>query len=208
MENVNEFLFLGGRASLDLVNTLRGRNDHVLGRRDLLTTDGGLRDWMLAASQEADWFTLDLPQSVPTEHELSDAVSLRESVHDLAVGQISQESVSVINRLARAQPVPALAYGRPVETDDQEADGDRFMVTGGTGRTSVTQLLGFVAADAVNLFATVDSVRIKECSQPRCGMIFLDSSRGNRRRWCSMATCGNRAKVKRFDDRARAGTQE
>jgi predicted RNA-binding Zn ribbon-like protein len=39
----------------------------------------------------------------------------------------------------------------------------------------------------------------------RCRMLFLDRSRGRRRRWCSMAECGNRAKVAAHRERARAG---
>ena len=36
---------------------------------------------------------------------------------------------------------------------------------------------------------------IRTCN--RCGWFFLDTSRGSRRRWCSMATCGNAAKAAR-----------
>ncbi|MFB6722979.1 CGNR zinc finger domain-containing protein [Kribbella sp. NPDC056345] len=32
----------------------------------------------------------------------------------------------------------------------------------------------------------------------RCGWFFLDTSRGRRRRWCSMQTCGNQAKAERY----------
>nr|WP_255307967.1 CGNR zinc finger domain-containing protein [Streptomyces marincola] len=32
----------------------------------------------------------------------------------------------------------------------------------------------------------------------RCGWFFIDSSRGRRRRWCSMKTCGNQAKAARY----------
>ncbi|RNG17785.1 CGNR zinc finger domain-containing protein [Streptomyces botrytidirepellens] len=35
---------------------------------------------------------------------------------------------------------------------------------------------------------------IKRCEQRTCGGLFLDTSRGRRRRWCSMATCGNKVK--------------
>jgi predicted RNA-binding Zn ribbon-like protein len=41
---------------------------------------------------------------------------------------------------------------------------------------------------------------IRECPGDDCGYLFRDSSRG-RRRWCSMSSCGNRAKVQRFRDR-------
>jgi len=39
------------------------------------------------------------------------------------------------------------------------------------------------------------------CAGKECGWVFLDPSR--RRRWCTMAVCGNRAKARRFAERRR-----
>ncbi len=39
--------------------------------------------------------------------------------------------------------------------------------------------------------------RLKRCENPRCGWLFVDRSRNRSRRWCEMATCGNRAKARR-----------
>jgi hypothetical protein len=44
--------------------------------------------------------------------------------------------------------------------------------------------------------------RLKRCENPRCGWLFVDRSRNRSRRWCEMATCGNRAKAKRHAHRA------
>ena len=41
------------------------------------------------------------------------------------------------------------------------------------------------------------------CASQACGWVFLDQA--HRRRWCSMAVCGNRAKARRFVQRQRAG---
>lgn len=46
--------------------------------------------------------------------------------------------------------------------------------------------------------------RIRRCSDPRCSRVFFDATRNSRRRWCDMATCGNRAKAARFRDRGRS----
>ena len=45
--------------------------------------------------------------------------------------------------------------------------------------------------------------RVKRCANPDCGWLFLDDSRAGKRRWCSMASCGNRAKAKRHYHRSR-----
>jgi predicted RNA-binding Zn ribbon-like protein len=35
---------------------------------------------------------------------------------------------------------------------------------------------------------------VRECEGPGCTLLFLDRSRGHARRWCSIASCGNRAR--------------
>ena len=49
--------------------------------------------------------------------------------------------------------------------------------------------------------------RIRICDNDRCRWVFYDTSRTGRRRWCDMATCGNRAKAARHRARAK-GTPE
>jgi len=45
--------------------------------------------------------------------------------------------------------------------------------------------------------------RIRVCASDTCQWIFYDASRTSRRRWCDMATCGNRAKAARHRARAK-----
>jgi predicted RNA-binding Zn ribbon-like protein len=60
-----------------------------------------------------------------------------------------------------------------------------------------------VAADAVALLADPARIaRLHRCPGRDCGWIFLDIS--GRRRWCSMATCGSREKMRRMYERKRA----
>jgi predicted RNA-binding Zn ribbon-like protein len=44
--------------------------------------------------------------------------------------------------------------------------------------------------------------RIRHCAHPRCVLHFFDTSRNGTRRWCSMATCGNRIKASRHHERS------
>jgi predicted RNA-binding Zn ribbon-like protein len=46
---------------------------------------------------------------------------------------------------------------------------------------------------------------LKSCADRNCRAIFYDRSKNHSGRWCSMATCGNRAKVRAWRDRQRAG---
>lgn len=38
---------------------------------------------------------------------------------------------------------------------------------------------------------------VRECDGTQCTWLFLDLSRAHSRRWCSMSSCGNRAKARR-----------
>ncbi|AMM19433.1 hypothetical protein AX769_03855 [Frondihabitans sp. PAMC 28766] len=45
--------------------------------------------------------------------------------------------------------------------------------------------------------------RLRACANPDCNLFLLDRSRPGTAKWCSMATCGNRMKVRAFADRQR-----
>jgi predicted RNA-binding Zn ribbon-like protein len=45
--------------------------------------------------------------------------------------------------------------------------------------------------------------RLRVCDNATCRWVFFDSSPTGRRRWCDMATCGNRAKAARYRARAK-----
>jgi predicted RNA-binding Zn ribbon-like protein len=59
-------------------------------------------------------------------------------------------------------------------------------------------LLAAVARDAVDLLTDpVTRARLRQCQGEGCRRVYLDTSRGYRRRWCSSETCGNRERVAR-----------
>lgn len=58
-------------------------------------------------------------------------------------------------------------------------------------------LLAPVLWSAGDLLTGTKLDKVKRCANPDCGWLFLDDSRAGKRRWCSMQSCGNRAKAKR-----------
>jgi predicted RNA-binding Zn ribbon-like protein len=125
------------------------------------------------------------------ERELVDALALRAAIARLATASadrvaLAPDDVDTLNLFAATPDVPpVLAGGR------RQA---------GAGRIRVGQALSSLARDAV---ATVgaDNNRLRRCDAADCGIVFHDESRTGTRRWCSMARCGNRAKVRAFRDR-------
>jgi predicted RNA-binding Zn ribbon-like protein len=59
-------------------------------------------------------------------------------------------------------------------------------------------LLAAIARSGAELIAEGSRNGLQQCSNPNCQLLFYDDSRTHRRKWCSMALCGNRSKVAAF----------
>ncbi|NKJ51070.1 hypothetical protein CIC12_30990 [Burkholderia sp. SG-MS1] len=76
------------------------------------------------------------------------------------------------------------------------ADGaTRFEFRANRRWQSAESLLMPLAELLARLVCEEDFMYVKACEGPRCTLLFADHTRGHARRWCSMAICGNRAKV-------------
>ncbi|MFC8140285.1 CGNR zinc finger domain-containing protein [Streptomyces paradoxus] len=119
--------------------------------------------------------------------ELERARTLRDAVLLLAADRahgrpLHAPHLDVVNAAAAAPPLVARI----------EPDGTRSWAPGATG----THLLATVARDAIDLFTGPHADRIRECGAHNCRLLFVDTSRPGRRRWCAMEHCGNREKVR------------
>lgn len=65
-------------------------------------------------------------------------------------------------------------------------------------------VIGRILLDAVDATTSGAWARIRTCAAPGCAGVFLDTSRSGTRRWCDMARCGNRTKVRAHRARTRA----
>ncbi|OIJ98822.1 hypothetical protein BIV25_12400 [Streptomyces sp. MUSC 14] len=98
-----------------------------------------------------------------------------------------------INDLARAAP--------PTPRAVRTRGGD--LVRELAAPPSCAELLALVARDAVELLTDpVARAAVRECEGDNCSLVYLDTSRGRRRRWCSSEVCGNRERVARHRRRA------
>ena len=64
-----------------------------------------------------------------------------------------------------------------------------------------------IVESAADALIAGELARVRRCSDTRCSRVFFDATRNGRRRWCDMATCGNRAKAARFRERERDTAQ-
>ncbi|WP_328976733.1 CGNR zinc finger domain-containing protein [Streptomyces canus] len=98
-----------------------------------------------------------------------------------------------VNDVARAAPPAPRAVRDEGGSLVRELDGP----------PGCAALLGAIARDAVGLLTDpVARAAIRECEGDNCPIVYLDTSRGRRRRWCSSEVCGNRERVARHRRRA------
>lgn len=71
-----------------------------------------------------------------------------------------------------------------------------------SGTSAEAALLGPIALSALDMLETGNFDRLKQCPGEDCGWLFFDRSKNNSRRWCDMATCGNRDKGRRHRARS------
>jgi predicted RNA-binding Zn ribbon-like protein len=74
-----------------------------------------------------------------------------------------------------------------------------------TAGTDAASLLEPVAVALADLLAAGPLDRVKQCEGDGCSLLFCDLTKSHRRRWCSMAVCGNRMKVAAFRARKKEG---
>jgi predicted RNA-binding Zn ribbon-like protein len=81
------------------------------------------------------------------------------------------------------------------------ADGEGLAVAEHYATDTPQRLLAPLAEAVADLLATADFNLVRKCEDSDCLLWFLDRTKSHRRRWCSMALCGNRNKVSSFRQR-------
>jgi predicted RNA-binding Zn ribbon-like protein len=130
---------------------------------------------------------------------LRDARELREALYRIFAGLATGHRPRPVDvALLNAHLPGAHARLRIVAADD------RFAWDSTGEAAALDGLRWLVARDAAVFLTSADLSRLRTCANPRCRWVFLDTTRNRARRWCVMAVCGNRAKVRRHRQRTRA----
>jgi predicted RNA-binding Zn ribbon-like protein len=105
----------------------------------------------------------------------------------------SPDDLAALNR--------ALAIAPPRRHLERTAGGFAWRIEGRS--PALGALLAPILWSAADLLAGPRRPRVRTCANPQCRWLFLDDSKAGTRRWCSMASCGNRAKAHRHYARLR-----
>ena len=141
-------------------------------------------------------------RQVDLDHVAREAVDLREWFRD-ALARAKAKGV-------HALPAQDIERLNAVLTRDAAyrrikfADGDgRLRLIAERAWRAPGELLVPIANAMADLLCEGDLSLVRNCENPPCTMWFYDRTKSHRRRWCSQAICGNRAKVAAFRDRKR-----
>lgn len=177
-----DHVFVCGHPALDFAATLRARRST---RFEMFVTPERLNAWYLESG---------LVDSITPgqEHDVHEATAVREAIYRLVTDrrlgeEFDTEALDAVNAAARKPPVtPQLTP---------------------SGRLTVAtpeQALSTIARQAVELLSGPDVPLLKECGNPECTRVYIDRSRGMRRQWCGMESCGNKIKAAAYRARKKS----
>jgi predicted RNA-binding Zn ribbon-like protein len=187
--------------ALDFANTESGRG--FPSHQNHFREAGHVVEWLRHANalpvEEANWLRGHVSEHADLGADLlARATELRESIHAIgaALGRRAKPPEAALASLsalharfvAEAELAPGIMSCRWLWS---------------ASVSPVEAALGPIALAAVRLFTEGDFHRIRECEGHACGWLFYDRSKNNRRRWCEMEVCGNRAKQRRLAARRR-----
>jgi len=193
-------IWIGDHIALHFLNSVAAPRGTQI---EWIKTGQDFLTWMVAAQ------SLDLSEAKHLLSQFSardfdqmaiDAIALREwfrgaltRVKVSGVASLSSADIECLNKIMTHD-----AVYRHIESD-AKGKGLR-LITKRAWRTP-GQVLAPLAIAMADLLCNFDLNLVRNCENPPCTMWFYDRTKGHRRRWCSQAVCGNRAKVAAFRDR-------
>lgn len=184
---------VAGHLGLELCNTRAGWGSPT--PREYLTDDHALAVWAMDAGL--------LPASVAEvrahdgDRFAARARALREALYACALGRGTTADWDALGRAAAQARTHAVLRPGP------DGAGATWCLTAAPGLTEAELALHAAALAAEDLLRSPLAAAVAACPGQGCGWLFADPRR--RRRWCSMAVCGNRAKARRHFQRQTSG---
>jgi len=192
---------VGGRLCLDFTNTV----DWHVGPhpQEYLTSYADLVVWsqhihLMDEPHAQQLLAAALAHPALAAAALQQAITFREALYRIFLATLAQRQpdeadLATFNAL-RAQ---ALAHSQI------ESSATGFAWRWVADEQELGWMLWPLVSSAADLLLSPDLKQVKMCSGPNCGWLFLDTSNNHTRRWCTMESCGNRAKARRHYQRTR-----
>ncbi len=184
------YQFVAGNLALDFVNTVAFRAD-----------PGKEKDHLQCAEDVQRW---------ANQAQLPDLAAINSSplVGTAALRRIRavrEQLFEVFHAIASDDPIPSdtlVQVGKALHDCCAKRrlsiEGAEVRWTWPPGARCADYLLYPVLTAATDLLTSVLRGLVRQCEDAGCGWLFLDRSNARKRRWCSMADCGNRNKARKY----------
>ncbi|MGW2825089.1 CGNR zinc finger domain-containing protein [Streptomyces sp. NPDC001443] len=185
-----EMRFDAGRLCLDLLATSHPgeRLDSLVALRAWITRAGLVPPGTPLAHADASWPIAFRELRSQTAWLVSGCLGVHARSHGDGDAASRDLALTRVNEFARAAPPAPRAV---------RAEGGT-LVRELAGPPECAALLAAVARDCVELLTDpLARAGLRQCEGDNCPIVYLDTSRGRRRRWCSSEVCGNRERVAR-----------
>lgn len=178
---------VGDNLALDFINS-----KYVVDGKchDCFSDDKSVANWLKSVGLLPDIKDQQIPTGLLTE-----AREFRDMARNIVNAAMNKTPVNLglINRL--------LETGRPTRQLEWDEESQKFRTVVYQSAGSPSGLLWPIADALINLVTSDKFEFVRQCEAHDCILLFHDLSKSHRRRWCSMATCGNRMKVAAFRSR-------
>lgn len=189
---------IGGDLCLDFANTLNGHerpagHEYLHDYRDLLLWAQHART--LSAGDTKELLQLAEAQPVEAEAAFYKAILLRETIYRIFSAMAfrkksTNEDLELLNKIWQESQQHARLM--PSSTS---------FALGWDDDPSLERVSRRITSAAIDLLTSGQIKQIHRCAGDGCDWLFIDTSRNHLRRWCSMEECGNRAKMRRRQQR-------
>jgi len=188
-------IFIGDAQALDFLNSIATPID---ARVDWLGDGAGLLSWLGQAGL-VPVTVLEHMRSQSSPGELNEVAERARKLREWFRGFLQERMGRPVQRLDLKKLEP---LNRLLERDQSFSqiatatgpDSNALELQAMRRWSSPDALLLPIAASLAHLVCVEDFTCIKACEGPNCTLLFADHTRNRARRWCSMASCGNRAK--------------
>lgn len=198
------FELIGGHPALDFHNTITW--DAAGPRNDRLAAFADLAAWarasgLVTAAEERALVRQAKEDPMRAAAVLAEARELRAMLHDV----LSAAADARAPQPARLATFNAALRGA-LTTLELTWDEHHFAWRAGA-QVTLELLLARLTWSAAQLMTSGNLARLRQCANPECGWLFLDTTRNWSRRWCSMADCGSQAKARAYYQRKRGRSE-
>lgn len=189
LPSTRDFQFIGGSIALDFVNTMGNRLGE---KRDYFQSTGDVNRWARLAGLISESESLRL-----NAEQMRRVRTVREELYGIfkplaARPRPTQQEVARLNAM-----IGSISLNRRLRWAKGKVSWESKVLV-----RDPMSMLTPILLNAAEVLVSGAFQKVRQCGDESCGWLFLDASQAGKRRWCSMADCGNRAKARRHYQRA------